>query len=140
MADAVPPSIVPYLTVRDARRALAFYRDAFGGQTLMVLETEEGHVTHARTRIGEGLVMLYEEASHPLQGNAAPGELGGSPVAIRIEMASPQAVDTTFAGAIAVGAEAAMEPSDRGWGRMAHLRDPEGHCWSLAATVREAGA
>ncbi|MEM8790348.1 MAG: VOC family protein [Pseudomonadota bacterium] len=140
MTDAVPPPIVPYLTVRDARSALAFYSTAFGGKTIKLMEAADGSVFHARTRIGEGLVMLYEEKTGSPDANGAPETLGGSPVSIRIELAKADAVDSTFAKAIAHGAIQVHPPTDRPWGRLAQVRDPEGHFWSLAATDLSAGA
>ncbi|GMG83303.1 VOC family protein [Paralimibaculum aggregatum] len=137
---ARPPDILPYLTVRDARAALAFYAAAFGGETVMLLAGGDA-VRHARLRIGAGMVMLYEERSGAPAGNGAPATLGGSPVAIRIELEDAAAVDAGFARAIAAGAEAVIEPQNRDWGRLAEIRDPEGHFWRLAATAEaEPGA
>lgn len=134
--DRPPPSIVPYLTVRDARAALAFYADAFGAETLKVLdEPDRGGVFHARARIGQGLVMLYEEKTGSRPGNGAPATLEGSPVALRIELDDPTRVDAVFERAIGLGARPELAPTDRPWGRLAQVRDPEGHYWYLAATA-----
>lgn len=130
------PAILPYLTVRDARATLAFCEAAFGGETLMVQEAD-GAVNHARVQIGDGLVMLYEERSGAYEGNGAPATLGGSPVAIRLELDGAAAVDTTFERALSAGATAVVAPLDRPWGRLAEVRDPEGHFWRLSATAAE---
>ncbi|MEM9046299.1 MAG: VOC family protein [Pseudomonadota bacterium] len=138
MNGALPPPIVPYLTVRDARSALMFYEAAFGGETVKLLESDDGAVFHARTRIGQGLVMLYEDQIGTPDGNGAPETLGGSPVSIRIELLAPETVDATFKTALSHGAVEVIPPVDRPWGRLAQIRDPEGHFWSLAATDLEA--
>ena len=132
MDDALP-AIVPYLTVRDARGALAFYQQAFDAETLMILEDESG-IFHARARIFGGIVMMYEEKTGAPEGNRAPHALGGSPVAIRIELGAFARVDKTSARAEAAGAEVVIAPTDRPWGRLSEVRDPEGHIWRLAAS------
>ncbi|MEM6621197.1 MAG: VOC family protein [Pseudomonadota bacterium] len=129
-----PPQILPYLTVRDARAMLAFCADAFGGETVMVME-DAGGISHARTQIGEGLIMMYEERAGAYRANRAPQSLSGSPVAIRIELTDAAAVDATFARATALGAEEVVTPVDRPWGRLAEVRDPQGHIWRLASTA-----
>lgn len=51
----------------------------------------------------------------------------------------PGQVDTAFADAVAAGATAVAEPTDRPWGgRSAYIADPEGNRWEIAwaPTVR----
>ncbi|MEO1494524.1 MAG: VOC family protein [Pseudomonadota bacterium] len=129
-------AVVPYLTVKDARAALEFCARAFGAETLMILEDETG-VFHARTKIGGGIVMLYEERAGAYRANASPEALGGSPVALRLELGEAARVDETMAKATAAGAQVVVAPTDRAWGRLAEVRDPEGHIWRLAASAAE---
>ncbi|MEL6220391.1 MAG: VOC family protein [Pseudomonadota bacterium] len=133
--EALPP-ILPYLTVRDARAALGFCEAAFDGEILMIQE-QDGAVNHARARIQGGIVMFYEERAGAYEGNGAPATLGGSPVAIRLDLETAEAVDATFARALAAGATEVVAPLDRPWGRLAEVRDPEGHLWRLAASAAE---
>ncbi|MEM8698461.1 MAG: VOC family protein, partial [Pseudomonadota bacterium] len=109
------PTILPYLTVRDARAELHFCHEVFGGKTLKILESDDGSVAHARTQIGKGIVMLYEEASGIIPGNGAPGPDGTSPVAIRIEISQPETVDQVFQRALQHGAQPVIEPTERPW-------------------------
>jgi PhnB protein len=63
MVSAIPDgyhSVTPYLMVRDAQRALAFYRDAFGAAELMRFEAG-GRIAHAEVKIGDSHVMLADE-------------------------------------------------------------------------------
>ena len=49
MVQPIPPgyhSVTPYLMVRDAAKALAFYRDAFGADELMRFEGPAGRIAH----------------------------------------------------------------------------------------------
>ena len=127
------PAIVPYLTVTDARAALEFYGEALGAETLMILEEEAG-VFHARARIAGGIVMLFEEKTGADRANRAPDALGGSPVAIRVELGSAERVDAVAAQCARAGADVLVSPVDRPWGRLAEIRDPQGHIWRLAAS------
>ncbi len=133
--DALPP-VVPYLTVKDARAALQFYARVFNAETLMVLEDESG-VYHARSKIAGGLIMLYEERAGAYRENASPDTLGGSSVALRLELGDAAHVDEIAARANTAGAQVIVEPTDRPWGRLAEVRDPEGHIWRLAASTVE---
>ncbi len=46
-------SITPYLVVKDADRAIAFYARAFGAVELMRMQQPDGRVGHAELRIGD---------------------------------------------------------------------------------------
>ena len=52
-------SITPYLIVKNAAEALAFYKKAFGAEETVRLE-HAGRVAHAEVRIGDSVVMLGE--------------------------------------------------------------------------------
>ena len=135
MSGTEPP-IVPYLTVTDARAMLAFCEQAFGGKTVDVME-EQGGITHARSAIAGGLVMMFEERTGADPVNRAPDAYGGSSVALRLNLLTADAVDRTAAQAIAAGATMLIPPTDRPWGRLAEVRDPQGHIWRLAATAAQ---
>ena len=107
-------SVTPYLMVRDATKALAFYRDAFGAEELMRFEGPPGRIAHAEVKIGDSHVML----------------------AVSL-MVYVQDVDATFARAVAAGATARRPVADQFYGdRVGTLADPFGHVWSIA-THRE---
>jgi len=62
--NPVPPDyagVTPYLIIRDAARALEFYKKAFGAIEIMRLNGPEGKVAHAEIKIGAGYVMLADE-------------------------------------------------------------------------------
>ena len=61
---AVPPgfhTLTPHLTVRDADKALQFYKNAFGAEIGGVARMPDGKVMHAALRIGDSMLMLNEE-------------------------------------------------------------------------------
>jgi PhnB protein len=102
MVEPIPAgyhSVTPYLMVRDAAKALAFYRDAFGAFEVMRFEGQGGKVAHAEIRIGDSHVMLADE--QPEQGFVGPQTLGGAGISLMLYVVD---VDRTFAQALAAGA------------------------------------
>ena len=121
-------SVTPYLMVRDATKALAFYRDAFGAEELMRFEGPPGRIAHAEVKIGDSHVMLADE--NPGEGFVGPQTLGGAGVSLMVYV---QDVDATFARACANGLEPEFAPRDASWGeRYFHIVDPDGHELSFA--------
>src|SRR2546429_8236867 len=103
MIQAIPTGyagVTPYLIIRDAARALDFYKKAFGATELMRLPGPGGKIGHAEIRIGEGNVMLADEM--PDMGHESPKALGGTPVTLMFYVAD---VDAQFATAVAAGGE-----------------------------------
>jgi PhnB protein len=132
-----PPPVSPYLTVDDARAAIAFYEKAFGAKVASRQETPDGRkVIHAALLINGGLLMLSDD--FPEMHGGAPHHakaLGGSPVTIHLDLPD---VDATFARAVEAGATVTMPLADQFWGdRYGGLRDPFGHSWSLATRKRK---
>ena len=134
MADAwqIPEgyhSVTPALTVRDAAKAVDFYKRAFGAVELPIRLTDpNGKVLHTELSIGDSLIMLNDES--PQVGNLSPESLGGSAVRIHLYV---EDVDNLYKRAVDAGAEVLMPLSDAFWGdRYAMLKDPFGHRWSMA--------
>jgi PhnB protein len=125
-------SVTPYLLVRDAAKALAFYHDAFGADEVMRFEGPPGRIAHAEVKIGDSHVMLADE--NPGEGFVGPQTLGGAGVSLMLYV---EDVDATFARAIAAGATERRPVADQFYGdRLGTLTDPFGHIWSIA-THRE---
>ena len=122
------PSFSAAIAVRQADKAIAFYKTAFGaGERYRLIDPESGVVGHAELLIKGGLLMLAEE--YPAF-NKAPETLGGTPVKLCLMVDD---VDAEYATAIAAGASEIRAPSDQFYGhRTACLRDPFGHEWTLS--------
>lgn len=121
-------TLTPYFRVRDAARAIEFYRAAFGAEELLRMAGRGGRgIMHAEIRIGDSPVMLGEEMK---EWNAlSPQSLGGTGSGIHIYVAD---VDAAVARAAAAGATVTMQTADMFWGdRYAKLTDPFGHEWSI---------
>src|SRR5687767_3863590 len=54
-------TITPNLSVRDAARAIDFYRKAFGAEELVRMPGPDGKIMHAELKIGDSIMMLAEE-------------------------------------------------------------------------------
>jgi PhnB protein len=128
VAGSVPQTVTPYLAIRDAARAIEFYREAFDALELMRLADPSGRIGHAEIEIGGARIMLADE--HPEMNVRGPESFGGSPVSIHLYL---EDVDAVFERAVAAGAKALREPADQFYGdRSATLIDPFGHCWFIA--------
>ncbi len=70
----------PYLIIKDAAKAIDFYKKAFGATELMRMAGPDGKVMHAEIKIGDSPIMIADE--FPERGVKGPQSLGGSPVSI----------------------------------------------------------
>jgi len=121
-------TITPYMTVRDAARAIEFYKQAFGAKERGVMKGPDGKVMHAELVIGDSIIMLADE--FPEFGSLSPQGTGGSGTGLHIYI---EDVDSAFDRAVKAGATVEMPVDDMFWGdRYGKLRDPFGHKWSIA--------
>ena len=125
-------SLTPAITVSDGAKAMEFYKQAFGAESVTVLRMPDGKIGHAEMRIGDSIVMLSDE--FPEMGVVAPqGATNSSGILLYTENA-----DAVFDRAIAAGATALTAVSDMFWGdRYGQLRDPFGHKWSVATHMKD---
>jgi uncharacterized glyoxalase superfamily protein PhnB len=126
-------TITPSLALRDAARAIDFYKKAFGAEERLRMPGPDGKLMHAELRIGNSLIMLGEEM--PEMGVRSPEALGGTPVSFYLYI---EDVDAFFNRAVAAGARPTMPLTDMFWGdRMGKLEDPFGHTWAPAQHTRD---
>lgn len=117
----------PFLSMRDTRKMIEFYKEAFGATSAEVMESN-GRVVHAEINIGDSKIMLGEEA--PEKGCEAPLDMKTRPSSIYLYVEN---VDEVFATAIKAGAKEEAAPQDQFWGdRIGTLIDPSGHQWHVA--------
>lgn len=122
-----PVSLTPHLFVHDARAAVAFYEEVFGGHEILRQAMPDGTLLFSEIALGDARLLLSEET--PSLGALAPPTIGGSPVLLTIAVDDP---DATAALAIERGAEVEMAVSDSFWGeRYGVIRDPFGHRWAV---------
>jgi PhnB protein len=122
-------SATPYLIVRDAPKAIEFYKAAFGATELFRLVDLEGRLVHAEIKIGDSPIMVVEEVG--AWGNFSPQSPGGGTSA-RVHLLVDD-VDVVAARAIAAGAKILIPVADQFYGqRGGRLEDPFGHVWAIA--------
>jgi len=103
---------VPYLSVTDAQRALAFYSQVFGVEPFLVLNMPDGRLMHCEFRIGDTGFFLSEELPEH-GGTPSPASLGATTVAIHLYVDDCDAMTDRMR---AHGAEILAEPVDMFWG------------------------
>ena len=130
---AVPASITPVLTVRDAAAAVDYYAEAFGAVEVHRSTDLEGRIV-AELRIGEARIRVAGEA--PDVGNLGPETLHGTSVRLNLLVADPDAVARR---AVAAGATELAPVTDHPFGlRQGRLRDPYGHHWLIGRPLADA--
>ena len=126
-------AITPYLTVKDGKQAIDFYKRAFGARERVIMPMPDGKVAHAELQIADSIIMLGEEC--PERGGVSPQALGGSPVGLALYVEN---VDSAFDRAVDAGATVQEAVSDKFWGdRAGSLTDPFGHKWTLLTHVED---
>jgi PhnB protein len=120
--------VTPYLCIKGAAEAIAFYQRAFGAVELFRLVAPGGKIGHAEIKIGDSPVMLADPCEE--ENFRSSQSLGGSPVGLHVYVAD---VDAVFAQAVVAGAKALKPVQDQFYGdRTGTLQDPFGHLWFLA--------
>jgi PhnB protein len=127
-------TITPTMTFKDARRALEFYKSAFGAVETFVMPGPGGKgIMHASVKIGNSNIMLGEE--RPGTGMRSAESMGGSPVAFYLYVENSEAA---FDKAVAAGASVVQPMQDAFWGdRLGTVKDPFGHTWTFATHTRD---
>jgi PhnB protein len=123
----------PYLMVRDAKAAIAFYQEAFGATESFRLVEPSGRIGHAELRLGPATLMVCDE--FPEYGMAAPqgGGFNGCTIHLHVDNA-----DAMAGRAAAAGAAVLMPPTDQFYGeRSCRLRDPFGHTWLIGHSIEK---
>jgi PhnB protein len=126
-------TITPSLVVREAEKAIEFYKKALGADETLRMPGPDGRIMHAELRIGDSMIMLSDEM--PSMGSKSPKAYGGTPVGFYVYVEN---VDAAWKRAVDVGANPVMPLADMFWGdRTGCLEDPFGHRWWLSQHVAD---
>jgi PhnB protein len=126
--------LVPYLSVTDAKEAVAFYSRVFETEPRLLLNMPDGRVMHCEFRFGDARFFLSEELPEH-GGTPSPVSLGATTVAIHLYVDD---CDAMVAHMESNGAEVVMAPTDVFWGeRFARVRDPFGHEWGITTRLHD---
>ncbi len=124
-------SIEPMLSVRNGKRALEFYKAAFGAIETYKVEDPGGAVV-ARLSVGGAEFWVADESPEHL--NFSPESLGGGTVRIVLIVESPDAV---FGRAVAAGGKVVWPVAEQyGW-RIGRIVDPFGHHWEIGKPLSD---
>jgi PhnB protein len=124
-------TIVPYLCVDEAEKAISYYQSVFGATELDRYQEPGEPVGHCTLEIYGNRLFLSDE--FPEITVLSPKSLGGSPVMIYVSVPN---VDETIARVRGVGGTVDREPADQGSGeRNAKFIDPFGHRWMVASPL-----
>lgn len=135
MAETNPPivrGVTPYLTVRGASEASAWYQRAFGAQEVRRVQEEGGtRLMHCHLRINDGDVFMCDE--FPEWG----ASVGDGPRNITLFLGVDDA-NRWFDRAVHAGATVRMPLADQAWGdRYGEVTDPYGYPWSFGSPIKK---
>lgn len=131
-----PPTlraVFPYLRVRGAARAIAFYCEVFGGREKFRLVEPSGRIGHAELELGAITLMVSEEyPEYDILGPRRPDPTG---FALHLHVDD---ADALAARAVAAGATMLRAPTDQFYGeRSCTIRDPFGHDWMIGHSIED---
>jgi PhnB protein len=126
-------TLTTYLAVDDARKAIEFYKRAFGAKEGVLMPGPDGTIGHAELQIGDSKLMLSDP--FPQASTKPPKELGGTTASVFMYV---EDVDAVVKRAVDAGATVTMEVADQFWGdRFGSITDPFGHSWAIATHVED---
>jgi PhnB protein len=142
MADKVKPipagytTVTPYISVKNANDAIAFYKKAFGAEELFRIPLPDGRVGHAELQIGNGRLMLADEMPEMPDAIAkSPRTLGGVTSGICLYVVDADAV---FKRAVDAGGTVRRPMTNQFYGdRSGTIEDPFGQIWTLSTHVED---
>lgn len=123
--------LTPFLTVKDARAIVEFYKKAFGASELSRQSTPAGQFIIEMSLEGD---RFYAVDENPAGFNLSPTTLGGTSVRMSLVVGDPDAVADR---AVAAGAKIVFPVADQPYGmRQGRIADPEGHHWLIGKPLR----
>jgi uncharacterized glyoxalase superfamily protein PhnB len=121
------------LFYRNPFAALDWLEKAFGFERSMVITDANGNLAHAEMKFGDGYIMVGSEWADFV---ASPANVGGKNTQ-NTHVQLREGLDAHCERARAAGAVIMREPDDQFYGDRTYMaKDPEGHVWSFAQSVR----
>jgi uncharacterized glyoxalase superfamily protein PhnB len=119
-------ALIPYLAVRDARAAMAWYADALGAQVVGdPYVMDDDRIGHAELAVGGA--TLYLADAYPEMGLTGPED---GRISVSLHLVVPD-VDAAVDRAVQTGAVLSRPVYDSPYGRTGVIIDPYGHRWML---------
>lgn len=126
-------TMIPELTVSDARGAIEFYKKAFGAKDHGTHATPDGaKIMHSALEINGAMVFVVDDFPDHNGGKPRSAKaLGGSSVTIHLNCADLQATWNTV---VEAGAKVILPLAKQFWGdTYGVVEDPFGQRWSMSA-------
>jgi uncharacterized glyoxalase superfamily protein PhnB len=117
-------AVTPFLNVKGASDALAFYKKAFGAEERYRHPAPDGSLTHAEFKIGDSIIMISDAMMNPVT---------KSSLHLYVNDAN-----AAWKRATEAGAKVAMPISDMFWGdRYGVVEDPWGNRWAISQHIED---
>ncbi|MGW0993222.1 VOC family protein [Streptomyces sp. NPDC002520] len=118
-------TVAPWVVTDDTGAFLDFVTQAFGGEELARVATEDGLIGHAEIRVGDTVVLAFDRhAGWPTM-----------PSLLRVFVVD---ADEAFSQAVAVGGEVVTSLVDDAFGqRGGRIKDPFGNIWWVVSRVED---
>ncbi|MFI9047086.1 VOC family protein [Streptomyces sp. NPDC053427] len=121
-------TVAPWVVTDDTGAFLDFVTQAFGGEELKRVPTEDGSIGHAEIRVGDTIVLAFDRhADWPTM-----------PSLLRVFVAH---ADRAFSQAVAAGGQIVTALVDDAFGqRGGRIKDPFGNIWWVISRVEDVPA
>ncbi len=118
-------TVAPWVVTEDTGAFLDFVAQAFGGEELARVVTEDGLIGHGEIRVGDTVVLAFDRREDwPVM-----------PSLLRVFVAD---ADKAFAHALAAGGRVVTALGDNAFGqRGGRIKDPLGNIWWVVAHVED---
>ncbi|MEU8946300.1 VOC family protein [Streptomyces sp. NPDC048489] len=118
-------TVAPWVVTDDTGAFLDFVAEAFDGQELARVVTEDGLIGHAEIRVGDTVVLAFDRRA----------DWPRMPSLLRVFVADP---DRAFARAVAAGGQVVTALMDDAFGqRGGRVKDPFGTIWWVVGRVED---
>jgi uncharacterized glyoxalase superfamily protein PhnB len=128
MTNAAPTgytTVAPWVVTDDTGAFLDFVTEAFGGEELARVATEDGLIGHGEIRVGDTVVLAFDRHA----------DWPHLPSLLRVFVAD---ADQTFTRAVAAGSHVVTALGDNAFGqRGGRIRDPFGNIWWVVSHVED---
>ncbi|MCZ4602316.1 VOC family protein [Streptomyces sp. Lzd4kr] len=127
-ASAAPEgytTVAPWVVTDDTGAFLDFVTQAFGGEELGRVSTEDGLIGHGEIRVGDTVVLAFDRhVDWPTM-----------PSLLRVFVAD---ADTTFSQALEAGGQIVTALADDAFGqRGGRIKDPFGNIWWVVSCIED---
>ncbi|MFK0223732.1 VOC family protein [Streptomyces vinaceus] len=122
-------TITPFLCIKDAHKAVEFYKKAFGAIEMLRISSPSGHIGQAELRIGDSTLLIADPTGME-DGLTATQNLATPAIAVRLYV---EDCDKVYAQALQAGATETNPVQDQFYGdRSGSLKDPFGNLWFIS--------